>query len=105
MSTSLVFIPHEEFVWVTGQVLVDADAKGNVQIKIQDEALPNDREAKTISLSKFGIPSLPQQNIDIPADGVDDMTKLNYLHEPAILDNLKRYEFRFFSLINFHSKF
>jgi myosin heavy subunit len=90
MSTSLVFIPHEEFVWVSGQVLVDADSKGNVQVKCQDEAIPNDREAKTISLAKFGIPSLPQQNIDVPVNGVEDMTKLNYLHEPSILDNLKR---------------
>jgi myosin heavy subunit len=92
MSTSKVFIPHEEFVWVTGQIIVDADAKGNVQVKINDELLPNDNKAKIISLTKFGIPSLPQQNIDIPENGVEDMTKLNYLHEPSILDNLKRYE-------------
>jgi myosin heavy subunit len=90
MSTSLVFIPHEEFVWVSGQVLVDADAKGNIEVKIQDEALPGETKSKVISLSKFGIPSLPQQNIDIPVNGVEDMTKLNYLHEPSILDNLRR---------------
>ena len=90
MSTSLVYIPHEDFVWVSGQVLVDADAKGNVEVRIQDEALPNDTKAHLIHLPKFKLPSLPQQNIDIPVNGVEDMTKLNYLHEPAILDNLKR---------------
>lgn len=90
MSTSLVFVPHEDFVWVTGQVLVDADAKGNVEVRLQDEALPNDTKAHLINLAKFRLPSLPQQNIDIPVNGVEDMTKLNYLHEPAILDNLRR---------------
>lgn len=90
MSTSQVFIPHEEFVWVSGEIINDVDAKGNVEIRINDEALPNEKASKVISLAKFGIPSLPQQNIEIPAGGVEDMTKLNYLHEPSILDNLKR---------------
>ena len=90
MSTSQVFIPHEEFVWVSGEIVKDADSKGNVEVRINDEALPNDKAPKVINLAKFGIPSLPQQNIEIPAGGVEDMTKLNYLHEPSILDNLKR---------------
>ena len=90
MSTSQVFIPHEEFVWVSGEIINDVDSKGNVEIRINDEALPNEKAPKVISLAKFGIPSLPQQNIEIPAGGVEDMTKLNYLHEPSILDNLKR---------------
>lgn len=90
MSTSQVFIPHEEFVWVSGEIIKDVDAKGNVEVRINDEALPNDKAPKVISLAKFGIPSLPQQNIEIPVGGVEDMTKLNYLHEPSILDNLRR---------------
>jgi myosin heavy subunit len=91
MSTSLVFVPHEEFVWVSGQVLVDADSKGQIEVKYLDEVLPNETKSRIISLAEFGIPSLPQQNIDIPANGVEDMTKLNYLHEPSILYNLKRF--------------
>jgi myosin heavy subunit len=90
-SASLVFVPHEELVWVSAQIIVDVDSKGEVEIKIQDEDLPQERGTRKISLTKFGIPSLPQQNIDIPKHGVEDMTKLNYLHEPSILDNLKRY--------------
>jgi myosin heavy subunit len=90
MSTSKVFIPHEEFVWVTGQIVVDTDSKGDVQVKIQDELLPNEIATRTINLPRIGIPSLPQQNLEVPPQGVDDMTKLNYLHEPSILDNLKR---------------
>ena len=90
MSTTKVFIPHEEFVWVSGEVVADANSKGDIQVRIQDEILPNENGVKTVNLSKMGFPSLPPQNIAIPVQGVEDMTKLNYLHEPSILDNLKR---------------
>jgi myosin heavy subunit len=90
MSTSAVFIPHEIHVWVSGEIIKDVDAQGQVEIKYNDESLPNEHGTKVVSLKKFGLPSLPQQNIDIPLHGVEDMTKLNYLHEPSILDNLRR---------------
>lgn len=33
------------------------------------------------------------RDMEAPAGGVDDMTKLSYLHEPGVLENLKiRYE-------------
>lgn len=33
------------------------------------------------------------KDVEAPAAGVDDMTKLSYLHEPGVLQNLKtRYE-------------
>lgn len=33
------------------------------------------------------------KDMEAPAGGVDDMTKLSYLHEPGVLQNLKiRYE-------------
>lgn len=33
------------------------------------------------------------KDVDAPPCGVDDMTKLAYLHEPGVLDNLKsRYD-------------
>ena len=92
MSASLaaVFIPHEELVWVSGYIVENTN-RNDVKIKIDDEDLPNEVGIKSISLDRFGIPSLPPQNVDIPTQGVEDMTKLSYLHEPAILDNLKRY--------------
>lgn len=32
-------------------------------------------------------------DLEAPAGGVDDMTKLSYLHEPGVLQNLRtRYE-------------
>ena len=93
MSTSQVFIPHEQLVWVRGEILVDVDPKDPnlvVQVRIQDDDLPNEK-ARSISLRQWGHHALPQQNIDIAANGVEDMTKLNYLHEASILDNLRRY--------------
>jgi myosin-5 len=90
MSTTQVFIPHEEFVWVTGNVVSD-NGKGELTVRIQDDLLPDETGVKPINLSKIGFPSLPPQNIGLLPQGVEDMTKLNYLHEPAILDNLKRY--------------
>lgn len=91
MSASLaaVFIPHEEYVWVSGYIVENSN-RNDIKINIDDEDLPNEVNTKSISLDRFGIPSLPPRNVDIPVHGVDDMTKLNYLHEPAILDNLKR---------------
>lgn len=90
MQTAQVFIPHDEHVWVTGEILVNADAKGNVEVKVNDESCPTERTSKQINLAKYGLQALPPQNIGIPVHGVDDMTKLPFLHEPAILDNLKR---------------
>lgn len=38
--------------------------------------------------------SLPLQNLGVSENGVEDMTRLDYLHEPAILFNLRRRFFR-----------
>lgn len=38
--------------------------------------------------------SLPLQNLGVPENGVEDMTRLDYLHEPAILFNLRKRFFR-----------
>lgn len=43
--------------------------------------------------------------MEAPAGGVDDMTKLSYLHEPGVLQNLKiRYELNEI-YVNFHSSY
>ncbi len=63
---------------------------GEVEIRIDDEDLPRDTKPRVVSLNKY-MSSLPLQNVDIPVSGVDDMTKLNYLHEASILDNLRRF--------------
>lgn len=101
MTTTKVFIPHDDLVWVTGDVILSSvDIRNNpststsekLEIKIYDDDIPSHENgvSKVISLTRLGLSSLPLQNGDIPIQGVEDMTKLNYLHEPSILDNLKR---------------
>ena len=88
MSSS-VFFPDDDLVWLRGQLIAD---HGNniVEVKVQDDTTPNDTGSRKINLSKYGMASLPLQNADVPQQGVDDMTKLNSVHEASILDNLRR---------------
>ncbi|XP_027934154.1 myosin-11 isoform X2 [Vigna unguiculata] len=73
---SHVWVGDPEVVWIAGQVLSITGEDAEIQIG---------DERKVISrLSK-----LYPKDIDAPADGVDDMTKLAYLHEPAVLHNLE----------------
>ena len=45
------------------------------------------------------------KDMEAPAGGVDDMTKLSYLHEPGVLQNLKsRYELNEI-YVNFHPSY
>ena len=109
MISTKVFIPHDDLIWVTGETVLSSEDgtltistnasnifnpsnNCDIHVKLCDDELPTNENniIKTISLTKFNLPSLPLQNLNIPDEGVEDMTKLNYLHEPAILDNLKR---------------
>ena len=56
MSTSAVFIPHEEFVWVSGEIINDVDSKGNVEVRYNDELLPHEQGSKIISIKNSGYP-------------------------------------------------
>ena len=97
-----VFIPHDVLVWVEGETVLSSYTNNDkttntvshleIEVKYHDDELPinENNTTKVISLNKFGLESLPLQNVNIPSEGVEDMTHLNYLHEPAILDNLKR---------------
>ena len=86
-----VFIPHDEFIWVSGEIIAEND-DGTVDVRIMDKELPSKGSNQIkISLAKYNLTSLPLQNLDLPEEGVDDMTTLSYLHEPSILDNLRRY--------------
>jgi myosin-5 len=103
VNMSKVFIPDDELVWVTGELLFEDRDSGVVEVKVEDEDLAHmdsksgssggsgsNKKNRVISLAKYNLESLPLQNIDLPKEGVDDMCSLSYLHEASILDNLKR---------------
>lgn len=89
-SLTKVFIPHDKLVWITGEIISDNN-DDTIEVSINDKDLPKERGMK-LSLKKFNSngKSIQFQNVDISEDGVDDMTSLSYLHEPSILDNLRR---------------
>ncbi|KAH9616482.1 hypothetical protein KSS87_017295 [Heliosperma pusillum] len=74
---SLVWVEDPDEAWLDGIVAqVNGDeltincTNGNIVVANMSKVYPKDPEA--------------------PPSGVDDMTKLAYLHEPGVLDNLKR---------------
>ncbi|OQR94668.1 myosin [Thraustotheca clavata] len=90
------YVPDEAFVWLPADV-VDHDVKSMIiHAKVRLPTGPtelrkvNFRDKKTIALmsskTTTAIESLPLQN-DTP--NVEDMITLNYLHEAAILYNVK----------------
>ncbi|MCD7450736.1 hypothetical protein HAX54_008297 [Datura stramonium] len=77
---SHVWIEDPSIAWIDGQV---TQINGN-DVQVQT----SDGKKVTINLSKI----YPKDE-DAPAGGVDDMTKLSYLHEPGVLQNLaSRYQ-------------
>ncbi|XP_031398914.1 myosin-11 isoform X1 [Punica granatum] len=77
---SHVWVEDPDVAWIDGQVL---------KITGNDAEIEKTNGKKvTANLSK-----IYPKDMEAPAGGVDDMTKLSYLHEPGVLQNLKtRYE-------------
>eukprot|EP00256_Glycine_max_P068472 XP_025983067.1 myosin-11 isoform X1 [Glycine max] len=77
---SHVWIEDPEVSWIDGQVL---------KINGTDAEIEDTNGKKVVAnLSK-----IYPKDMEAPPGGVDDMTKLSYLHEPGVLQNLKaRYE-------------
>ncbi|KAH9763212.1 Myosin-17 [Citrus sinensis] len=70
---SHVWVEHPELAWVDGEVFKISAEEVHVHTTNGQTVFPKDTEA--------------------PPGGVDDMTKLSYLHEPGVLHNLAaRYE-------------
>ncbi|KAK2455375.1 Myosin family protein with Dil domain-containing protein [Trifolium repens] len=73
---SHVWVGDPDLVWIDGVVL---------NINGEEAEIQTSNEKKVVSrLSK-----LHPKDTDAPTDGVDDMTKLAYLHEPGVLYNLE----------------
>ncbi|CAM9893048.1 unnamed protein product [Ascophyllum nodosum] len=110
MSEAQVYVPEPEAAWARATVLHAAG--GTVyEVRIDgiddyDEEGQSNRgagEVRTVDAAgpEFGLNSkggsdgsLPLQNLGMEEDGVEDMTRLDFLHEPAILFNLRRRFFR-----------
>ncbi|KAK4425365.1 Myosin-8 [Sesamum alatum] len=77
---SLVWVEHPEVAWIDGEV-VEVNG-GDIKVACTSG------EEITATAAKI-YPKDPEA----PPSGVDDMTKLAYLHEPGVLQNLKsRYD-------------
>ena len=87
-----VFIPDDELVWTTCSIVQEVKA-GHYEIEIDDPDYPATKPKRRIITMRTlcrQVDSLPLQNEGMSELGVDDMCTLNYLHEPSILDNLRR---------------
>ncbi|KAK7378541.1 hypothetical protein VNO80_03984 [Phaseolus coccineus] len=77
---SQIWVEDPDVAWIDGEVL---EVKGEV-IKVVCSS------GKTVVVKAS---SIYHKDTEVPPSGVDDMTKLAYLHEPGVLDNLRsRYD-------------
>ncbi|KAL0724721.1 hypothetical protein Bca4012_039320 [Brassica carinata] len=85
MVDSHVWVEDPEVAWIDGVVV---DIKGDeATVKTNDDrensSLADLQVLVTANLSKLYI-----KDDEAPSEGVEDMTRLSYLHEPAVLENL-----------------
>jgi myosin-5 len=87
------YIPDDELVWVGVEIVSEGPA-GIYTVDVIDEEYTVYPRTKTINIKDYPyLKALPLQNAEsdnLSNVGVDDMIVLNYLHEPSILDNLRR---------------
>lgn len=77
---SQVWVENPLVAWIDGEVLKIDGTEAEIQT--------TDGKKVVMQLSKV----YPKE-LDTPDGGVDDMTKLSYLHEPGVLHNLSiRYQ-------------
>eukprot|EP00903_Cladosiphon_okamuranus_P010022 g9504.t1 len=111
MSEAKVYVPDADAAWARASVLNNV---GGTVYEVRIDGIDDNDEAgesdwgagdiRRVDLAgpEFGVKSkgaaiessLPLQNLGVPQDGVEDMTRLDYLHEPAILFNLRKRFFR-----------
>ncbi|CAN4114485.1 unnamed protein product [Withania somnifera] len=77
---SHVWVEDLDVAWIDGEVRKITNGEAEIE--------RTDGKKVVMKLSK-----IYPKDVEAPAAGVDDMTKLSYLHEPGVLQNLKtRYE-------------
>ncbi|KAK9067572.1 hypothetical protein SSX86_011683 [Deinandra increscens subsp. villosa] len=77
---SQVWVEDPSVAWIDGEVLKINGEEAVIQTTVGKKVVA--------SLSK-----IYSKDVEAPAGGVDDMTKLSYLHEPGVLQNLStRYQ-------------
>ncbi|CAH0476462.1 unnamed protein product [Peronospora belbahrii] len=95
------FVPDETHVWLAAEVLRDENSGDGKTRKIfckvelpdgtMEERCVDMLEKKTKALlAVHQLETLPYQNETGGSDGIEDMITLNYLHEAAILFNIKK---------------
>ncbi|KAJ1285103.1 hypothetical protein BS78_03G254900 [Paspalum vaginatum] len=72
---SHVWVEDKDLAWVDGEVFRIDGQKAHVRTT----------KGKTVIAN---ISDIHPKDTEAPPDGVDDMTRLSYLHEPGVLDNL-----------------
>ena len=86
-----IFIPDPELIWMEATVM-NEHGDGTIDVHVLDTEYKMNPSLTNLSTKSLPQPftTFPLQNVDVSENGVPDMTLLNYLHEPSILDNLHR---------------
>ncbi|CAN7027785.1 unnamed protein product, partial [Brassica oleracea var. botrytis] len=91
---SHVWVEDTDVAWIDGQVekINGQDVEVQATNGKKASSILNQTELN-IFLITAKLSKIYPKDMEAPAGGVDDMTKLSYLHEPGVLQNLKiRYE-------------
>lgn len=72
---SHIWLPDKDLAWIDGEVFRIEGRNAHVRTT----------NGKTVIAN---ISDIHPKDTEAPSDGIDDMTRLSYLHEPGVLDNL-----------------